>query len=361
MLTAYRRHVKKCAHRSEGRQYRRCQCPIWVDGILGGEEIRESVKTRDWERAQGIIREWESQDKRVVESEPMTIAGAFKDCLADAVARGVRQGSLGAYKRLSRKMQEFAQSKGLSFMREFDLPTLREFRAWWPIRDLGFLKAFFNFALDSEWIDKNPARKIKKPKDRRPPTMPFTPQQMADILAASERYGNGGGGLYRDARLIRALILLLRYSGLRIGDATTLERGRITGDKLFLYTSKAGTPVHVLLPPWVVDALAVMPKLSERYFFWTGGPKAESIIRQWESILKGVFREAGIPDGHAHQFRDTFAVELLKAGVPMDRVSVLLGHSGIQVTERHYAPWVKERQELLEADVRRAWEPSVAA
>jgi hypothetical protein len=40
----------------------------------------------------------------------------------------------------------------------------------------------------------------------------------------------------------------------------------------------------------------------------------------------------------------------------MDRVSVLLGHSSIKVTEKHYSPWVRARQEQLVADVRRTWE-----
>jgi len=39
----------------------------------------------------------------------------------------------------------------------------------------------------------------------------------------------------------------------------------------------------------------------------------------------------------------------------MERVSVLLGHSSIKVTEKHYSPWVAARQEQLEADVRRSW------
>ena len=37
----------------------------------------------------------------------------------------------------------------------------------------------------------------------------------------------------------------------------------------------------------------------------------------------------------------------------MERVSVLLGHSSIKVTEKHYSPWVRARQEQLEADVKR--------
>jgi integrase len=60
-------------------------------------------------------------------------------------------------------------------------------------------------------------------------------------------------------------------------------------------------------------------------------------------------------EGHAHRFRDTLAVELLLAGVPLERVSILLGHTSIRVTEKHYAPWVRERQEQAEADVKRTW------
>ena len=50
-----------------------------------------------------------------------------------------------------------------------------------------------------------------------------------------------------------------------------------------------------------------------------------------------------------------FAVELLLAGVPIERVSVLLGHQSVRITEKHYAPWVRSRQEQLEADLARAW------
>ena len=54
-------------------------------------------------------------------------------------------------------------------------------------------------------------------------------------------------------------------------------------------------------------------------------------------------------------FRDTFAVELLLAGVPIDQVSALLGHRSVRMTEKHYLPWVKARQRQLTASVRRAW------
>jgi hypothetical protein len=38
MLTIFRRHLKRCEHRAEGRKYRRCKCPLWADGFLNGVE-----------------------------------------------------------------------------------------------------------------------------------------------------------------------------------------------------------------------------------------------------------------------------------------------------------------------------------
>ena len=41
--------------------------------------------------------------------------------------------------------------------------------------------------------------------------------------------------------------------------------------------------------------------------------------------------------------------------LPLERVSILLGHTSVKITEKHYAPWVRERQEQAEADVKRTW------
>jgi integrase/recombinase XerD len=147
---------------------------------------------------------------------------------------------------------------------------------------------------------------------------------------------------------------LLRYSGLRIHDAVTLSRERIQQDKLFLYTIKTGAAVWCPLPSIVVEALDVIARANS-YFFWNGESKPKSAIGYWQRLLQDLSKLTGVPDVHAHRFRDTFAVELLLSGVPIERVSVLLGHSSIRVTEKHYAPWIKARQEQLEADVRRTW------
>jgi integrase/recombinase XerD len=361
MLTIYRRHSAKCAHRSQGRNYRRCTCPIWVDGFVGGQEIREALHLRNWEKAQEKVREWEAEGLRRPQPEPITIAQATRDFLSDAEARELRAPTLYKYRLLFRQMESFAQGEGLRLLRELNLGMLRKFRAGWPNHNLSALKkleclrAFFRFAHESKWIDDNPARQIARPKITDRPTMPFTREEMIRILAACDRYEDNYRRIGQaNARRLRAFVLVLRYTGMRIGDTVTLERERITGNKLLLYTAKTGTPVYCPLPDFLIQALAAVPQTS-RYFFWSGESKVKSAVGDWQRSLAKLFRLAEVPDGHAHRFRDTLAVELLLAGVPLERVSMLLGHQSVKITEKHYAPWVHARQAQLEADVKRAW------
>ncbi len=354
MLTIYRRHRKNCKQRTEGRGYRRCLCPIWVDGSLNGIEMRKSLRLRDWQRAQELVRQWEAEGQHVEKPKPLTLKEACERFLVDAEARNLREPTLYKYRLLFRQLQAFATAEGLTWITELDIDWVRRFRASWPNKNIAARKkleafrAFFRFVHESGWIAANPASHLKPPKITEPPTSPFTREEFAAILAACDDYRNK-----ENAVRLRALVLLLRYSGLRIRDAVTLSRKRIQGDKLFLYTAKTGTPVYCPLPPYVIEALSAIP--ASTYFFWTGLSKPKSAVGDWQRSLKKLLVLAGVPDGHAHRFRDTFSVELLLAGVPIERVSVLLGHQSVRITEKHYAPWVRARQEQLEADVRRTW------
>jgi len=366
MLAIYRRHTKLCAHCSEGREYQHCRCPIWINGFIGQQEIRKTLDTRDWGTAQRIIREWEAEGEHRWEAKPVTIAEACEQFLRDAEARLLRQPSIYGYRLLFRQLQGFAEAKGSRFLNELDPPILRQFLAPWTDHNMSALKrlkrlrAFFNFAHKSNWITANPVRYFRTPKVAHRPVMPFTPEEMAEILAACEKNGakcrDGKYSADERIRRIRAFVLVLRYTGLRLHEAVALERSRIEGDKLLLRIAKTGTPVYVPLPPFVLAALADVPNVSEKYVFWSDGSRPEAAMRAWSRTLKGVFREAGIPDGRAHRFRETFAVELFEAGAPSYYVSLLLGHSSVHTTERHLAPWTPARLELIEIAIRRTWD-----
>jgi len=360
MLTIYRRHRRSCRQRAKGRKYRHCQCPIWVDGTLGEKEIRESLKLRDWPRAQDLIRQWEAENRRIIQQEKeVTIKEAHVKFMADAEARKLNEATLYKYRLLFRQLDTFADAHNLQRLKQLDLDTLAVFRASWKdgprsgLKKLERLRAFLRFTEKRKWIDDNPATELKAPKVPNKPTMPFTREEIVRILTALGPYGKSAG--IRNAQRLRAFVLLLRYSGLRIGDAVQLDVSRLEGNKLLLHTEKTGVPVYCVLPEMVVKALAAAPHSSMRYFFWTGKSTVRSAKGKWQRRLQRLFGLAKVPTGHAHRLRDTFAVELLLAGVPLDRVSVLLGHSSIRITERHYAPWTRSRQEQIEADLKAAW------
>ena len=362
MLTIYRRHMKSCNHRAKGRQFRHCRCPIWVDGFLGSKELRESLKMRDWQRAQGKIREWEADDRRETAPTPKPTEDAWSEFLADLEARKLHSSTVRKYKLLKRQMEDFAKDRGLLFLTEFDLSKVSQFRSRWKdgprssAKKLERLRAFFRFAQKRKWVPENPALDLKAPKVTLCPTLPFNHEEMLRILAATDQYKEEmpSHGV-ENGRRIRGLVLLLRYSGMRIGDAVNFSTDQLESNRLFLYTQKTGVPVNTILPEFVLSALKATPKVTEQFFFWSGEGKLESTVRSWQTRLRRLFKLANIPDGHAHRFRDTFAVELLLAGVPIERVSILLGHQSVRITEKHYSPWVRSRQEQLEADLVSAW------
>jgi integrase/recombinase XerD len=164
-----------------------------------------------------------------------------------------------------------------------------------------------------------------------------------------------------NALRLKTLLLLVRYLGMCISDAVTLETNKLDGNRLFLRTQKTGRPVYTILPRLVVDALTDTPRVTDTRYFWTGNAdgKRETAVCDWQMRLKDVLDDAGIAKGPtnavSHRFRDTFAVKLLERGTSIESVSVLLGHKSIRITEKHYSPWVRSRQEALEAEIIEVW------
>jgi integrase/recombinase XerD len=96
--------------------------------------------------------------------------------------------------------------------------------------------------------------------------------------------------------------------------------------RLLLYMQKTNEPVFVALPEFVVQTLEGITPLSERFFFWTGEGDRDTVAGNWRRTLRKVFRLAAFKVGHPHRFRDTSAVDLLLAAVPLEQVSILPGH-----------------------------------
>lgn len=276
----------------------------------------------------------------------MKLLDACEAFMRDMKAQGRSSEALRGYELLLRLLRQYATGRGVENLAEVDSTLLREWRESWTLAPgtsrtrIAQAKSFFSFAVEADWIERSPAAKLRAPKDSAPPTMPLSRPEVRAMLVAAE------------GRTRERALLLMRYSGLAIRDAVTLVTSALAGDRLTLRRAKSGTLVHCCLPEPVTAALAAVAGADREHFFWSGESSPRTSTNFWRSRLNRVAVLAGVEGFKPHRLRDTFAVELLAAGVSMEDVSVLLGHSSIRTTERYYAPWVLSRRNRLLAIVR---------
>jgi hypothetical protein len=149
---------------------------------------------------------------------------------------------------------------------------------------------------------------------------------MTRILTAVEHYPDQSGRMGRDNGIgLRTFILALRYTGMRNGDVTSLS-----------------------VPGFVAGALNTTATQARSFI---SGPRLHLAYRYWYLATQSISSsKRRFSNGYAHRFRDTFSVELLLAGISIEEVSILLGHSNISITPQRYSPSssVRDRQLLLQ-------------
>ncbi len=380
MLQLYRRHVKSCRFwtgrsTNGNRRNNNCRCPVWVDGNLNGVRVNKSLKIRSWTRASEIVRDWEiagsiQQDARagiaVLEACQAFIADVAAQCQSDSSLKKYRALLVNQYsseelKNFSPSLSQFCSKAGLQFTTQITLAALTRFRTEWKDRPLSGgkklerLRAVGRFFVDRGWWSENYALKLKRPQVKNTPTMPFSRDEICALLSACSLYTDWRGqtGMGNASRL-RAFILFARYSGLRVSDAASCAVDRLSGNRLFLYTQKTGVPVYVHCP-----RSSLRPsKLVRVSAIVIGSGPASARKRHCRKLAPHLpppvqnRRRRGRPPTSLPRHAGRGVTH---GGVPMERVSILLRTSSVKITERHYSPWVRARQEQLEADVMRAW------
>jgi len=249
-----------------------------------------------------------------------------------------------------------------------DVDALRRFRQEWKDgprsarKKLERLRSFFKFALEAGWIASSPALATKAPVDRDEPTMPLDDEElekvygglkdfMAQRRAAARGQASGSDHLDR----LKPLLLLLEYTGLRIIDAVTLNTRNVIDGRVMLRARKNRAEINIPLPAEVLTELQSLDRYDGGFYFWTGEGKPETAAGNYRRTLRDFGRHCEVPDLHPHRLRDTFAVRLLQSGVSLDRTARALGDRSVRVVEKHYAPWIKSRQDELDKDIKATW------
>jgi len=363
-LSLYRRHRSTCRYRHD-RISKKCKkCLWWATGTLEGQPYRKSLKTRSHARAKQLLTQIENGNKPKEEPKSITIKDALAAFEKDCQARNLNPSTLSKYRLLASRLRDYASHQRIERLDQFTHAHALGFRASWTgsprtlSKTIERLRAFFKFCVENDWLKKSPAQSIKTPQVRDNPTLPLSDAEVAKLMAHME---------HRTQVFFRVLL----QSGIRIIDAAQLTPQKIIDGKLFLYTQKTGTPVMLPLPPDLLHDLSQLP-LTGGFFFAVQSTAPVSIAERYRQKLNQAAIKAGLgkkkvkgtPRGknvvHPHRFRDTFAVRLLEKGVPLETVSILLGHTDIQTTQKSYAPWVKSLQDNLELAVQKTWTSKLA-
>jgi site-specific recombinase XerD len=140
----------------------------------------------------------------------------------------------------------------------------------------------------------------------------------------------------------RAILLLLSRLGLRAGDVARLRLGDIEWQSGALRVSgKGGYQVRLPLPQAVGDAIIDYVRCrpagqgSDYVFLRSIAPfRPLACGDAVSSVVRRAMKRAGVvsPAKGAHVLRHTAATEMLRQGVPLDRIGLVLRHRGIDTT-----------------------------
>jgi site-specific recombinase XerD len=372
-ITIYVRHAAECRY-SGDETWKRCDCRKHLRWTFDGQQYRRSAKTRSWGQAEERKRELEDSFKaggrpEVVEETRKTIANAIELFLMERKTAGLNASIVKKYERELERFRQFFEIRSKFFPTDINLEMLVQYRGTWDElypssltrqQVQTRLRRFLRFCHNGGWLERVPTLSAITADE--PPTMPLSPAEYTKLLAEIPKKFEGD-----KAARVRALVQLMRHSGLSIRDAVTLQRSEIKKDerkklvRVVTKRQKTGTHVSVPLPPAVASEILAVQN-GKDYLFWTGGGLETSAVTNWQHDLRTLFRSAFGKNTRftPHCLRDTAACGWLTAGIPMEEVSKLLGHTSIKTTEKHYSAWAQARQDRLDSLVVAAWKGDAA-
>ena len=264
------------------------------------------------------------------------------------------------YKRILSCFSDFCTSDSIHYLEQVNIEVMDRYRLWrnktnWTwIKEIELLRQFFEFCRDREWTPKNPAKSLKRPilKEAND-VVPYTQKEIVKIIAACDQVGRNS----YERRRARAMVLLMRYTGLRISDVVTLSREHILRSRLEKRAVKNHRMIRVELPPVVLTALDLLPQpkaaaQDSRRYFSKDSAVLRSLVKGAWRIMDAVFKRSGVERAHCHRFRHTLASELLGKGGTLEEVAAILGDSPATI-RRYYAKWTPEYQSRQDALIRK--------
>ncbi len=232
-------------------------------------------------------------------------------------------------------------------------------------RNLSMIRSLFSKAVEWDVLDNHPLSKVKSLKvDPIPKTRYLSDEEQdrmmkaldgreEEIRLSRDRYNlyrsERGYPLYPELRTmpfadrLKPMIILSLNTGIRWGELTSLNWADVDIPKSILTVqglkAKSGKTRYIPLNSIAVDILKQWQKQQASYplvFPGKEGKQIDNLDKSWAKVLKA----AKISDFRWHDLRHSFASHLVMAGVDLNTVRELMGHSDIKMTLRyaHLAP-----------------------
>lgn len=217
-----------------------------------------------------------------------------------------------------------------------------------PFTIAGRIRAFkrlFNWLVEEETLERNPARRIKTPSPKRMAQKAASHHDLVALLKTTE--GNTPLDL-RD----RAVLLFLADTGCRVGGLCGLTLADLDFDNhLALVTEKGEKSRMLPFSKLTAEALRAWlearPEAESAALFLSigtwGKGRAALTTRGVAHMLKRRATSAGLKGAvNPHSFRHAFARDFLMDGGDLGTLADLLGHSSVLVTKQFYGVFIVE-------------------
>ncbi len=220
----------------------------------------------------------------------------------------------------------------------------------------GLLRHAFNLAVrEWEWVGENPVERVTPEKVRNARDRWLTIEEEKRLIVNCVLYPTIKGNETESHYWLQEIVIFALNTGMRQDELLSLEWPNVD---LFRKTatvvrSKNGEKRTIPLNQRVFELLrskAKVRSIRSNYVFTNEvGNKiiASNVLRAFYKALE----RAEITDFRFHDLRHTFATRLAQAGVDFYKISKLLGHKDVRMTQRyshHYPESLRDGVEILD-------------
>jgi integrase/recombinase XerD len=379
-VNVYAVHRAECKHKGDSKRIT-CGCPKQLAWFADGKLTREAAPV-DYTAAEKAARdkvayfealaagEQPAPPPAVAGRSDRTLAATIEKFLATKSTSGVTEKHVAKLKFELQAFADFSAARGLLNLIDITNEDALDFRnalkgSQSTLRKkIHRLGGFFRFAVEMGWLSRNPFAndtvRIKAPKTTTPKAMDA--RQLDELFAAIPRLKLNGDNSEETRRTLTAVGVLMRWAGLAVRDAVTIERAAFQKNgegftKLFLHRAKTGHEVMATLKNEIVEQIFSGARASGKYLFIESLPETEkemdALAGRWSSIFSKLGKTAAIrnadgSDFHfgSHCLRHSFAAMCFMNSMPTEDVALLLGDS-VQVVADSYSGFIHGRQERL--------------